>query len=96
MWAWIPERKILAPGDLFIWATPNAGNPQKVQRFPGSGRPPSARWRRSAPSSSMPGHGLPVFGAERIRAALTDTAGPPETIESQVLALINPARPSTR
>ena len=33
-WTWIPERKLLAPGDLFIWAVPNGGNPQKVQRYP--------------------------------------------------------------
>jgi len=34
-WTWVPERRLLAPGDLFIWAVPNAGNPQKVQRFAG-------------------------------------------------------------
>ena len=32
-WTWVPERKIIHPGDLFIWAVPNAGNPQKVQRY---------------------------------------------------------------
>ena len=26
--------RVLCTGDLFIWASPNAGNPQKVQRFP--------------------------------------------------------------
>ena len=30
----MPGRRILCCGDLFIWATPNAGNPQKVQRYP--------------------------------------------------------------
>jgi len=34
-WTWIPERRILHTGDLFIWAVPNAGNPQKVQRYVG-------------------------------------------------------------
>ncbi len=29
-WTWVPERRVLCTGDLFIWATPNAGNPQKV------------------------------------------------------------------
>jgi glyoxylase-like metal-dependent hydrolase (beta-lactamase superfamily II) len=32
-WVWAPERRVLCPGDLFIWAVPNAGNPQKVQRY---------------------------------------------------------------
>jgi glyoxylase-like metal-dependent hydrolase (beta-lactamase superfamily II) len=27
-WTWMPELKMLHPGDLFIWALPNAGNPQ--------------------------------------------------------------------
>ncbi len=33
-WVWLPDRKVLCTGDLFIWASPNAGNPQKVQRYP--------------------------------------------------------------
>ncbi len=32
-WVWVPERRTLCTGDLFIWCTPNAGNPQKVQRY---------------------------------------------------------------
>ncbi len=27
-WTWVPERKLQASGDLFIWAVPNAGIPQ--------------------------------------------------------------------
>ena len=34
LWAWLPERKMIYTGDLFIWASPNCGNPQKVQRYP--------------------------------------------------------------
>jgi hypothetical protein len=33
-WAWIPRHKAICAGDFFIWNFPNAGNPQKVQRFP--------------------------------------------------------------
>ena len=32
-WVYIPQRKVLCTGDLIIWAVPNAGNPQKVQRY---------------------------------------------------------------
>ncbi len=31
---WIPSKRVVCTGDLFIWAFPNAGNPQKVQRYP--------------------------------------------------------------
>ena len=33
-WAWLPEQRVACVGDLFIWNFPNAGNPQKVQRYP--------------------------------------------------------------
>src|SRR5690606_38487798 len=32
-WVWAPERRVLCAGDMFIWASPNCGNPQKVQRY---------------------------------------------------------------
>ncbi len=89
VWAWIPDRKILAPGDLFIWATPNAGNPQKVQRYPGEWAVALREMAALGAELMIPGHGLPVFGAARIAAALTDTAELLEAIEGQVLALMN-------
>jgi hypothetical protein len=89
VWTWIPERKILAPGDLFIWATPNAGNPQKVQRYPGEWAVALREMAALDAELMIPGHGLPVFGAERVGAALSDTAELLETIEAQVLALMN-------
>src|SRR6266850_6002604 len=32
-WLWWAARRILFTGDLFFWVAPNAGNPQKVQRY---------------------------------------------------------------
>src|SRR2546428_219997 len=79
--AWIPERKILAPGDLFIWATPNAGNPQKVQRYAGDWAVALREMAALGAELMIPGHGLPIFGADRVRTALADTAELLETIE---------------
>jgi alkyl sulfatase BDS1-like metallo-beta-lactamase superfamily hydrolase len=89
VWTWIPERKILAPGDLFIWATPNAGNPQKVQRYPGEWAAALRQMATLGAELMIPGHGVPLFGADRIRIALSDTAELLEAIEFQVLALMN-------
>lgn len=88
-WTWVPERKLLAPGDLFIWAVPNAGNPQKVQRYVGEWATALRTMAALGAEVMLPGHGLPIFGAERIRAALSDTAELLETIEEQVLVLMN-------
>ncbi len=37
----------------------------------------------------VPGHGLPIFGAARVKLALEDTASFLESIEGQVLGLMN-------
>jgi alkyl sulfatase BDS1-like metallo-beta-lactamase superfamily hydrolase len=92
-WTWIPDRGVLCTGDLFIWATPNAGNPQKVQRFP---REWAAALRDMAAVGAeilLPGHGLPIVGADRVGQALTETAELLEHLEQQTLELMNAGRP---
>jgi hypothetical protein len=86
---WVPGARVLCCGDLFIWASPNAGIPQKVQRYP---REWSAALRRMIalePECLLPGHGLPVVGADRIRQALTDTADLLDSLVDQTLAVMN-------
>lgn len=88
-WTWVPERKILHPGDLFIWAVPNAGNPQKTQRYAGEWAQALQQMAGLGAEIMVPGHGLPIFGADHIRAALTDTAELLELLETQVVAMMN-------
>jgi len=88
-WTWVPERKLLAPGDLFVWSVPNAGNPQKVQRWVGDWAVGLRQMAALDAELMVPGHGFPIFGADRIRTALSDTAELLESLERQVLALMN-------
>lgn len=88
-WTWVPEKKLLAPGDLFIYAVPNAGNPQKVQRYSGEWAAGLREMAALGAEVLLPGHGLPIFGANRIAEALGDTAELLELVEGQVLALMN-------
>jgi glyoxylase-like metal-dependent hydrolase (beta-lactamase superfamily II) len=88
-WIWLPDRRILCTGDLFIWASPNCGNPQKVQRYP---REWSAALREMAalgPELLLPGHGWPIAGADRIRQALGDTADLLDHLVDETLAMMN-------
>jgi alkyl sulfatase BDS1-like metallo-beta-lactamase superfamily hydrolase len=88
-WVWAPERRVLFAGDMFIWASPNCGNPQKVQRYP---RDWAAAFRKMAalsPAIMLPGHGLPIVGEDRVRRALTEGAELLETLVEQTLALMN-------
>ena len=34
LYVWVPERRVLFCADYFTWSLPNAGNPQKAQRYP--------------------------------------------------------------
>lgn len=88
-WTWIPERKILAPGDLFIWAVPNAGNPQKVQRYTSDWAAALDEMAALGAETMLPGHGFPIFGKERVFEALTNTAEFLRSVEDQTLALMN-------
>ncbi|MBI2767394.1 MAG: MBL fold metallo-hydrolase [Chloroflexi bacterium] len=88
-WTWVPERQLLAPGDLFIWAVPNAGNPQKVQRYASEWAAALREMAALGAETMLPGHGFPIFGAGRIAQALGDTAELLETVEAQVVALMN-------
>jgi alkyl sulfatase BDS1-like metallo-beta-lactamase superfamily hydrolase len=88
-WLWLPARKLLLTGDLFIWATPNCGNPQKVQRYPREWAEALRRMVALEPEILLPGHGYPIHGAARVRQALTETAELLESLYEQTLALMN-------
>ncbi|MCY3921271.1 MAG: MBL fold metallo-hydrolase, partial [Chloroflexi bacterium] len=88
-WTWVPERRWLFPGDLFIWAVPNAGNPQKVQRWAGEWAAGLRQMAGKGAEVMSPGHGFPIFGADRVAEALNDTADLLDDIENQTLAMMN-------
>jgi alkyl sulfatase BDS1-like metallo-beta-lactamase superfamily hydrolase len=95
-WTFSPELRILHPGDLFIWAVPNAGNPQKVQRFASDWATALREMAGCGAEIMLCGHGLPIFGADRVGQALTDTAELLDTIETQTVALMNDGVPLDR
>jgi alkyl sulfatase BDS1-like metallo-beta-lactamase superfamily hydrolase len=88
-WVWVPERKVLCPGDLIIWAVPNAGNPQKVQRY-------CAEWAQALRTMASlgaevlsPGHGVPVIGKDRVKRILVDTAEYLQSLHDQTIQMMN-------
>ncbi|MEV6156816.1 alkyl sulfatase dimerization domain-containing protein [Nonomuraea sp. NPDC052129] len=86
---WLPQQRILFPGDLFLGVSPNAGNPQKVQRYPVDWAA-ALRWMASLDADLMLGsHGIPVVGADHVREALENTARYLETLVGQTLACLN-------
>jgi alkyl sulfatase BDS1-like metallo-beta-lactamase superfamily hydrolase len=88
-WVWLPDSRTLCTGDLFIWAAPNAGNPQKVQRYAVEWAAALRAMAALEPELLLPGHGLPIAGAPRVKEALLDTAAYLESLVQQTLERLN-------
>ena len=88
-WVWLPALRVLCTGDLFIWAVPNAGNPQKVQRYPRQWAEALRKMATLGAEVLLPGHGVPIFGEARVHAALSETAELLELLHDRALALMN-------
>lgn len=88
-WTWVPARGTLCTGDLFVWASPNAGNPQKVQRYPAEWAAALGEMAALGAEILLPGHGLPILGADRVRQALTEAADLLDSLVEQTYALMN-------
>lgn len=88
-WVWLPAQKVLCTGDLFIWAAPNCGNPQKVQRFVREWADALDVMHTLGAEVLLPGHGPPIFGADRVALALSETSQLLRTIHDQTVAAMN-------
>ena len=69
----MPGRKALCTGDMFIWASPNCGNPRRCSGTPRVGDRPAGDGRPRA-ELLLPGHGWPIGGAGTVAQVLTDAA----------------------
>ncbi len=88
-WAWLPATKVLCTGDLFLWCCPNAGNPQKVQRYPREWANALRAMEALGAEVLAPGHGVPIVGAARVKQALADTAALLEHLHDETLRAMN-------
>jgi glyoxylase-like metal-dependent hydrolase (beta-lactamase superfamily II) len=85
----LPDKGLLFTGDLVIWAAPNCGNPQKVQRYPMEWAVALDQMASLGAEWLLPGHGLAVHGEKAIRVMLTQTAAWLRSIIDQVLERLN-------
>ena len=88
-WSWIERHKAICAGDFFIWCFPNAGNPQKVQRYPVEWAAAMRRMADQGAELFLPAHGLPIEGRERIRGVLTDVAEALEFLVKRTIDAMN-------
>lgn len=88
-WAWIPRHKAICAGDFFIWNFPNAGNPQKAQRYPLEWAGAMRAMADQGAELFLPAHGLPIAGAQRIRKVLLEVAVALEKLVADTILMMN-------
>jgi alkyl sulfatase BDS1-like metallo-beta-lactamase superfamily hydrolase len=88
-WVYFPDTAVLCPGDLIFWCVPNAGNPQKVQRYAREWAIALREMAALEPEILAPGHGWPVIGKDRVRQVLEDNATILEIVHDRTVALMN-------
>jgi glyoxylase-like metal-dependent hydrolase (beta-lactamase superfamily II) len=86
---WLPEGKILLPGDLFYSSFPMLSSPMKPDR-------PVLAWAESLDRMKalgaqylVPSHGLPTSGTDEIEAILTNYSGAIRYVHDRTVGLLN-------
>ena len=88
-WVWVPKYKAICAGDFFIWNFPNAGNPQKVQRYPVEWAAAMRAMAAKQPEYFLPAHGLPIRGVKQINEVLINCARVLEGLVADTLSMMN-------
>lgn len=93
-WVYCPSRGVLCPGDLIIWGVPNAGNPQKVQRYPAEWAAALRAMAATEPRSLCPGHGGPVVDDPAlVQRILLETADYLDAVVERTIAVLEQGSP---
>jgi len=93
-WVYCPQRGVLCPGDLIIWGVPNAGNPQKVQRYPWDWARALRAMAAKNPKTLAPGHGGPIVdNPDLVARVLLETAEFLEIIVERTLKVLEDGAP---
>ena len=93
-WVYCRERDVLCTGDFFVSVAPNAGNPQKVQRYAEEWSETLRGMAGIGANNMCPGHGDAVVDdAAAVEERLLTTADFLDDIVEQTLAALNAGSP---
>ncbi|MBT3245689.1 MAG: MBL fold metallo-hydrolase [Actinobacteria bacterium] len=88
-WGWDALNLTAYTGDFMSWVFPNAGNPQKVQRYPIEWAVALREMLAAGAERVFPAHGLPIVGRQRVELVLGDLAEALEHLSGRTLELMN-------
>src|SRR5439155_12661646 len=86
---WLPQEKVLCPGDLFYSAFPMLSNPMKEDRRVVEWAAGLERMRTLEPEHLVPSHSRPKSGAKLIDRVLANYARAIRFVHDETLRLMN-------
>jgi len=89
IWLWVPEKRTICAGDLFVSSFPNVGNPYKVQRYPKDWAIAMEKMMEKDPEFLIPGHGPLIQGQKKVLDALSITAEAMHFVHDEVVKRLN-------
>ncbi len=89
LWMFLPEKKTIFSGDLFVAGFPNIGSPFRVQRYGKQWALAMEKMAAKDPEYLLPGHGSLIQGKEKIRDALAVTAESMFFVHDEVVKRMN-------
>jgi alkyl sulfatase BDS1-like metallo-beta-lactamase superfamily hydrolase len=85
----VPDKKVLFTGDLFVSAFPQVGSPFRVQRYAKDWALANEKMIQKNPEYLVPGHGPLLKGKEKIRELLSITAEAMHFVHDEVVKKLN-------
>jgi len=89
IWLWVPEKKTICAGDLFVSSFPNVGNPYKVQRYPKDWAIAMEKMKKKEAEYLVPGHGPLIEGKENVQDSISITAEAMHFVHDGVVKKLN-------
>jgi glyoxylase-like metal-dependent hydrolase (beta-lactamase superfamily II)/ubiquinone/menaquinone biosynthesis C-methylase UbiE len=90
---WIPEERVLFPGDLYYFGFPMLSNPMRPDRPVRNWAESLERMRALHPQRLVPSHSEPLCGAEEIDSALANYARAIRFVNDETVKRINEGLP---
>ena len=89
LWMFVPDKKVLFTGDLFVTSFPNVGSPFRVQRYAKQWAFANEKMIEKNPEYLVPGHGPLLEGKEKIKELLSITADSMNFVHDEVVKRLN-------
>jgi len=89
LWMFLPEKKVIFSGDLFVTSFPNVGSPFRVQRYAKSWAAALEKMMEKNPEYLAPGHGPLIEGRKKIKEVLFITAKALHFVHDEVVKRLN-------